>query len=346
MADRLVPSLLACLIGTAGGLFFAWAGMPLPWMLGGMVATAAGALAGLRLALPVPWRNAGLAVLGVSVGAAYGPESFRNAPEWLASLASVLLYTVAVGAICTAFLVRTARYDTATAFFSGMPGGMNEMVIVGQRFGGDARRIALSHGVRVIVVITLVAAGFRLFDGYVPPPPAATTPLDAWDTLWLILAGGTGVVLSIRLRLPAPFFLGPLLGSLLLHAAGLSHAAPPMAVIAPAQVVVGVSLGVRFVGITRTEITTTAFHAVRVSFLQLAVTGLAAGVAGAALALDPRMLFLAFAPAGVAEMTLIAMALGYDPAFVAVHQLVRLLLVFAAAPVVFGLTRRSRRKGK
>lgn len=67
--------------------------------------------------------------------------------------------------------------------------------------------------------------------------------------------------------------------------------------------------------------------------------------AGAALGLDPKMLFLAFAPAGIAEMTLIAMALGYDPAFVAVHQLARLLLVFAAAPLVFRIANRNGRNG-
>ena len=46
-------------------------------------------------------------------------------------------------------------------------------------------------------------------------------------------------------------------------------------------------------------------------------------------------LTLAFAPGGLAEMTLIALALGVDPAFVSTHHVVRIFLVVILAPIAF-----------
>ncbi|MCH9019696.1 MAG: AbrB family transcriptional regulator, partial [Proteobacteria bacterium] len=46
-------------------------------------------------------------------------------------------------------------------------------------------------------------------------------------------------------------------------------------------------------------------------------------------------LTLAFAPGGLAEMSLIALALGIDPAFVSTHHVVRIFLVVILAPLAY-----------
>ena len=48
---------------------------------------------------------------------------------------------------------------------------------------------------------------------------------------------------------------------------------------------------------------------------------------------------LAYAPGGVAEMSLVAIALHADAAFVALHHVIRIAAVMAAAPLVFKLLR-------
>ena len=50
---------------------------------------------------------------------------------------------------------------------------------------------------------------------------------------------------------------------------------------------------------------------------------------------------LAFAPGGLAEMSLIALALGVDVAYVATHHVVRIFFIVALAPLVFRLLRRG-----
>ena len=51
------------------------------------------------------------------------------------------------------------------------------------------------------------------------------------------------------------------------------------------------------------------------------------------LGLPIAALVLAFAPGGLAEMSLIALALGVDPAFVSSHHVVRIFLVVVLAPL-------------
>jgi len=48
---------------------------------------------------------------------------------------------------------------------------------------------------------------------------------------------------------------------------------------------------------------------------------------------------LAYAPGGLAEMSLIALALHADVAFVSSHHVVRILLIVTLAPLTFRLLR-------
>lgn len=62
---------LALAVGVAGALVFAWAGLPLPWMLGAMTATTIAALMGAPVAAPLKIRPVMFAVLGVMLGSTW-----------------------------------------------------------------------------------------------------------------------------------------------------------------------------------------------------------------------------------------------------------------------------------
>ena len=53
-------------------------------------------------------------------------------------------------------------------------------------------------------------------------------------------------------------------------------------------------------------------------------------------------LILAFAPGGLAEMSLIAISLGVETAFVATHHVARIAMIVIGAPIVFRAKRRLR----
>jgi uncharacterized membrane protein AbrB (regulator of aidB expression) len=48
-------------------------------------------------------------------------------------------------------------------------------------------------------------------------------------------------------------------------------------------------------------------------------------------------ILLAYAPGGLTEMSLVALALNAEAAFVATHHVVRILMVIVAAPLLFRL---------
>ena len=100
-----------------------------------------------------------------------------------------------------------------------------------------------------------------------------------------------------------------------------------------AQLLIGIGIGVNYVGVTLLELR--SFVLAGLAFvLILAVlaagctefvtlTGLAPPVEG----------FLAFAPGGQAEMTVLALVVGADMGFVILHHLTRIVLVITGAPV-------------
>ena len=59
----------------------------------------------------------------------------------------------------------------------------------------------------------------------------------------------------------------------------------------------------------------------------------------------PLPLFLALAPGGLAEMSLVALAVGFDTALVATMQILRIAVVVVLAPTAFRLARRLRSRG-
>jgi hypothetical protein len=58
---------------------------------------------------------------------------------------------------------------------------------------------------------------------------------------------------------------------------------------------------------------------------------------------NPVEAFLAFAPGGQAEMTVLAIVTGADLGFVITHHLTRIVLVIVGAPLVAGFMARRRK---
>src|SRR5690606_33315931 len=111
----------------------------------------------------------------------------------------------------------------------------------------------------------------------------------------------------------------------------------PPAIVAIAQLVVGAAIGSRFGGIHPKRLLTLFGHALLLTALLLALDIGFAFALSALTALPVADLVLAYAPGGLSEMSLVALALGADAAFVSTHHIVRIILIVTLAPVVFRL---------
>jgi len=339
---------LALAVGTVGALVFTWITMPLPWMLGSMCLVTAAALLKLPMKSPQPIRAPFAMVLGVMLGSSFHPEIFALAGRWLASLGLLIGYIVAVALLVYPYFRRVAGYDALTSYFCAMPGGLNEMILVGAQMGADERRIALAHATRVLLVVFAVPLWFRLFEtlDMADRTRFGVSLVDSapLDLAILLGCGLIGWPLARLLRLPTPVLLGPMTVSAVVHATGITGAPPPQELVNVAQLVLGTSVGARFIGIQPSQVV----HAIKIGLgatvLMLAIT---AGFA----ALVPRVadvpvasVVLAYSPGGLAEMSLVALALGVDVAYVAVHHIFRILVVIMGAPLALRLLPTGRKR--
>ncbi|MEQ5837707.1 AbrB family transcriptional regulator [Marinobacter sp. NFXS9] len=339
---KLLPTLL---IG-AGGSGLAYAvNMPLPWLLGALIVTTGLSLAGVRLPAPTASRKAVLAVIGVMLGAAFTPDMAGDIGRWSASLVIMLVSTAVMMGVSVWMSRRIAGNSLDTAIYAGMPGGLSAVTLMAADSEADLRAVGLTHAVRVLILLLAIPPVLQLI-GHVSLQPRTTTlaqwlALPAWDdALMLIGAGVIGAWLGRCLRLPNPLLFGPVLVSGALHVSGLCEAAIPPAIVALAQIVIGVSVGVRFAGTTLASLGYSLLVAVIQALLLMLMAVAAAWIGHAVTGYSPAAALLAYMPGGAPELSLVALSLGIEPAFVTSHHLLRLTVLILLMPVLLSFLKR------
>ncbi|MEO0387121.1 MAG: AbrB family transcriptional regulator [Pseudomonadota bacterium] len=333
-------------IGVVGGALFYVLTLPLPWMLGPMVLITVAALLRLPVAGPAKIRPYVVVVIGVMLGSGFSPALFDQVLAWALSLLGLGVYLALCGLIVVPYYRRVGGFDPVTAYFAGMPGGLTEMMLIGRDMGGDDRAIILAHASRVMVTVAMIAIWFRIFLGVeLGDRSAFGTPfaeIPAVELLVLAASGGVGFWLGRALRLPAPTLLGPMLVSAAVHIAELTTSPPPQELVIAAQIVLGTIIGARFVGAAPRAILRALALSVGGTILMLGITLGFAALFHEVFGQSLLQVVLAYAPGGLAEMSLVALAMQADIAYVASHHLVRITLVILFAPMVFAWIRRRR----
>ena len=108
-----------------------------------------------------------------------------------------------------------------------------------------------------------------------------------------------------------------------------------------AQVVVGAMVGSRFDGVKPRVVGRALLLATGATVLLLGFAALFGALVAHTVGIPFTAALLAFSPGGLAEMSLIALSLNVDAAYVSGHHIVRIFLIVLAAPQVFRLLRRS-----
>lgn len=171
---------------------------------------------------------------------------------------------------------RVGGFDPVAAYFAGMPGSLNEMMMIDKDMGGDDRKIVLAHASRIFVVVCLIAVWFRLVAGYgIGDRSQFGTPFSDLGSVDLLILTGCGIVgylLGHRLRFSAPALVGPMLVSAPAHLGGATSLPPPSEAVVVAQLVVGAILGCRFIGGAAKDVGSAILLRLGATMLTLCVT--------------------------------------------------------------------------
>ena len=337
----------ALVIGAAGGSTFAYFHLPLPWMLGAMAACTIAALLRTPIRAPAPLVVTPMTMaVGVILGTAFSPDTFGHAKLWIVPLCGLVVSVTLSALTCITYFRAVVGFDIKTAYFAGMPGGLIDMITLGQQSGADARSIALVQSSRILFVVFTLPFVFQALSGVRigPAQAAAAAHFDGASFLqslaWLVVVAAAGACLGYLLRLRAPFLLGPMLLSATIHLLGWSSFSAPFGVLNMAQWILGTSIGCRFVGIPPREVLRVLAYSTGSTVILFAVTAGVAFATSRVASFGTIPLMLAYAPGGLTEMSLMALSLQMEVAFVAANHVLRVLLVTVGAALLLPLLMR------
>jgi hypothetical protein len=331
-------------VGAVGGAAANWAHVPLAWMLGALFLCMAFTLAGAPIFVPNWFRTFFFALIGLFLGEGFGGPGAARILEWPITMMGAVLYVPVGGVLCYGIFRRFAGMSRGTALLCGLPGGLTAAALFAEEVGGDERQVALSQALRVSFVVIMAPAFAFGILGFTTPDAEMLNAkaLISWPD-FLLLAGLAlviGVTLD-RVGGPLPHLLGPIAASVILRPTGLVDGALPGWLVEVALLVSGASIGTRFLGVPLSVLWRVAVWTGLTSALLMALSFLFALAFNAMMGVDLFAALLAFAPGGVAEMSLIALAIDADPAFVATHHIARIFAIILALPLIAVWLRRE-----
>ena len=326
-------------MAVAAGLTFQLASLPLPWLLGPLTLSLLLTVRGHPPVQPVGLVHPLRSLLGVAVGSSFTPALLDKAGGTAISLVLMLPFAAAITFLGFLFLYRCARFDRATAFFAAAPGGLSDMVLYAKDAGADTRRVTLVQAARVITIVFALPFWLQYVGGQ-PLGGAMPRSLHLWqislgDAIIVCLLAWGGWRIADRLGLLGGSIVGPMLLSAAAHGFGLTDAKVPVEILIIAQITIGIVIGAQFRGISLFEFVTVLTWGLGLAVLLLAAAGAMALSTARLTGLDPTSLLLSYAPGGQNEMAIIGLILGIDVAIIALHHLLRVVLVVVGAQVVF-----------
>ncbi len=346
MARSLAPWLALVVAVAVAVASLVLLGAPTPTLFGALVGAVVVALALPRPpVLPSVMARAAQAAIGVLVASEVEVAALGSL-GWAWPAVLVVIIATLAASIGLGQLLRRDGVSATTATFASVAGGASAMTALARDAGADPRIVAVVQYVRVLVIlVTLPIVVGQVFatDTATTAAPPLTSGLTAVDLGYVAIACVAGPLIGFLARFPSPALLGALLAGLLLNAVPLFDGAsvPPL-VQAAAFVVIGTQAGI---GFTRETIRLLRSMAVTVlvSVLVLLVFCGALAVPLAALTgTTPLDAYLATSPGGLPVVLATATETGADITFISAVQLLRLLMVIVALPLVAAWVRRRR----
>jgi len=329
-------------LGVAGSLLAHWAGLPAPALIGSGITVTIGSLLKLTADIPEPLRNIAFVIIGCSLGAGVTHEALSQSAQWPVSLIILTLAMVAILLACSHVLVRFFNQTMDSALLSTSPGALGYVLALAAAGVGDIRAIAVIQSIRILLITTTLPFILVQFGG----APLITNPGSfpamghlEFTILFFISLGG-GWFLN-KIHVPAAFFLAGIIFSAIAHFNGLLIGRPSADIIFIGFTITGSLIGARFSTIPLSDLKKLLGASLAVLSLSVLIGACCALLVSRILSLPFGQVFVAFAPGGVEAMAAMALALGYDPAYVAAHHLFRIILLICVLPLLLKMFKKN-----
>lgn len=310
---------------------------PLPWMIGPLLAVSIASILGQPTASSTSLRNGGQWVIGAALGLYFSPSVGALVVSLWWAIGLAIVWALALGWLFGGWLHRRHCAEMrgvadsamrATTYFAGAIGGASEMTLLAERAGARTDLVAAAHSLRLMVVTVSIpfAMQFIGLHGLDTLPPLVR------DVRWgglavLAIATGIGALLMRASGRTNPWFIGPLLVAMTVTLTGTTLSAVPTWLSNAAQLVIAISLGVRF---SREFLHTAPRWLASVALGTVAMLVLCGGFAvllAWGTGLHWATMILGTSPGGIAEMSITAKVLQLGVPVVTAFQVCRLVAV-------------------
>jgi hypothetical protein len=325
-------------IGTIGGVLFVLAGLPGGLISGAMIAVGIAAMMGRPLTMPPILTQTVLVLLGISLGSLMSRQLLQHISAYPVTIALLALATFCTTFGSSFYLQRVHGWDRTSAFLAGSPGALSQITLLAIEKGADVSAIAVVQTMRVILLTAALPLLVTLTG--ITSSPSPTLAIAVASPLGLAGLIGASVATALLLRMakfPASWMFGAMIGSSVLHGAGLIEGGLPSWMRAIALVGIGTLIGSRFARMQSRTLFSHVYAALGSFAIALVVTAIF--VAVIALTTNVRLadVLVAFAPGAMDAMLALALTLHIDPIFVGAHHLSRFVFVTIATPGIVHL---------
>lgn len=319
-------------IAVAGGLVAMALHLPAPLLVGGIVTVSVASFFKLDARLPPKLLDVAFIIIGLLIGTNVSSDTLSLIGQWPWSVAGVFFGLFFMICVTMFVLIRFFKLDPMTAYLSSVPGHLSMVMSMAADGHGQIARITTIQSVRLLF-LTLAVPIMALVFGLVPE--TGGIPEASMNILPLLILVGIAVTSGLllkRIGLPAAMVLGPMVVAMIGKLAGFYAGILPPEIAAIGLVLLGVQIGGRMSGISAKDLKRDLLAGSVMTIFMIGTTALVAFALTFAMDMPLAQIWLGLAPGGLDAIGPLGLALGLDAAFIAAHQMLRLLILGAAIP--------------
>lgn len=356
---KVIPGPLKFLItlGTAlaGGGLFILLHLPIPWLLGPMIATLIGAnLQKHYYIWPGQVRNTGMVIVGYTIGlsltASALKEMARQLPSMLLMTTLLLLFCAGIALIVS----KVSGMNYKTILLGSIPGGLTQMLVLAEETENvNLTVVTVIQVIRLMMIIICVplliySPLFGNIAGAGAAEPLVTAATATWQGLfpngiYFAVACTVCAVAGQKIKFPTAYLLGPAIITSILQISGLQGPALPALLLSGAQLMIGVFVGLLLDPRKLNNKLLTLSLAIGSGIVLISGAYVFSLIFAYIESVTASTALLSLAPGGMDQMSLIAHEVGGDLPTVAGYQLFRTFFIFFAVPPLFKLIFREKK---
>lgn len=333
----MIQKIAYLMISISVGFVFYKLNIPAGWLLGSLMTGIFCGIFIIRFTFKRTTFKLTLTFIGANISLLLSLEILKKIHHFILPLLFIVFILIAAGFLFSTLLYKKAKeVDKMTAFFCCIPGGATEIIGLSGLYDADERLVAAFHSVRIVFFTMSIPLLISIFNSPIglSDIDSNDSPLSALTMLFFLVVMTSAFFLDRTFKIPGGTLLFSILIGFLITQFIVDINQVPKIVTGIGQALIGAFVGIRFDrGVLRSlwkagPITIIIILMLFVltlmtSFLFKVLTGLAYSTS-----------LISIVPAGAAEMTVTAIALGVEPTIVASLHIIRLITIFLLLPLL------------